>query len=273
MPVAQSLRYVIVYNYAQELKVKKYHMKKLLSGIIIFACAALVSGLTGCKTNDNLMRCPELSSAGKHHPVFLAKTQSPKTAKQTDVQAASNKPAPKGGIASLQKGIPINIQLPSNLVQDADGSDDISNTNKLLNQYSNNGVSIQRKENGQAYLHSNSLKSLLLLTSNLSKSMLHPRGYYERRYGGDGGGGRDGVAMAGGIIGLIAFIFSFIPFLDLLAIPLGIVGIILGAVGIRSHRRHLAIMGLVFGFLALLIAPLTIFFYFFASHGAFLFLL
>ena len=240
-------------------------MRKLIGGIIIFACSALISGLSGCKSNESVMKCPELSSTIKHHPVFLAKSQPVKSAKPTDIQAANSKPAPKCLLASIQKGIPVNIQLPSNLMQDADGKDNTDDANKMLAQYSNDKVSIQRKANGKVYLAAQSLKDLLRLTSNLSRSMLHPRGYYEKRYGED----REGVAVAGGIIGLIAFIFSFIPFLNLLSIPMGIVGIILGAVGIRSHRRHMAIMGLIFGFLALLIAPLTIFFYFFASHAFF----
>jgi hypothetical protein len=237
-------------------------MKKLIIGIIIFALGAAVAAITGCKTNTSLIKCPELSAAAKHHPVFLAKAQPLKSTKQSDVAAAGSKPLPQGGIAMLQKGIPVNIKLPSGLLNQGDGNDDISDANKILGQYANNGVSVQRKENGNTYFHANSFKSLMLVTSGLSKSMLHPRGYYERRYGGDGGADRDRVAVAGGVIGLVSFIFSFIPLLDLLAIPLGIAGIILGAIGIRSHRRHIAILGLVFGILALFIAPITILFLF-----------
>jgi hypothetical protein len=227
-------------------------MKKLLAGIIIFLSVAMAAALTGCKSGEGIMQCPTLSSAPKHHPVLLSKNQPLKSAKQADAQASVNKPKPTGLIASVEKGIPVSIKLPN--VLKADGND-IDSVNKVLAQYSNNKVSIQQKANGKTYLTAGSLKDLMRLTSNLSKSMIHPRGYYEQRYGE----GNGGIAVAGGILGLIAFIFAFIPFLDFLAIPLGIVAIILGAIGLRSHRRHFAIGGIVFGILALIIAPLTIF--------------
>lgn len=237
-------------------------MKKFLSGIILFTSCVIISGMSGCKSNETMIKCPELSSASKHHPVFMAKATAPKAAKQTTVQAETVKPAPKGLMASIDKGIPVNLMLPTGALMGSDGKDNLDDVNQLLNQYSNNKVSIQKKENGKTYLQAKSMKDLFALTSSLSKTMIHPRGYYERRYGTD----RDRIAVAGGVIGLIAFIFSFIPILDFLAIPMGIVGIILGAIGVRSHRRHIAIMGIVFGFLALLIAPLLGLIYYFAPH-------
>lgn len=106
-------------------------------------------------------------------------------------------------------------------------------------------------------MQAKSAKDFLTLTKNVSKE-LSPRGYYERRYGENGGDNSDRLAMVGGTLGIVSFIFSFIPFLDLIAIPLAIVAVVLSGLGLRSHRWHMAVIGLVLGILALFIAFLFI---------------
>jgi hypothetical protein len=61
---------------------------------------------------------------------------------------------------------------------------------------------------------------------------------------------------------MIGFVFSFIPILSILAIPMGLVAIILGAVGLNSGRRRMAVLGITFGVLAMLIGALFTFLYF-----------
>ena len=65
-------------------------------------------------------------------------------------------------------------------------------------------------------------------------------------------GGR--IALAGGIIGIVALVFALGPFISYGAFLLGIIAIILGAVGLRSSRRGWAIAAIVLGALAILFA-------------------
>jgi hypothetical protein len=124
-----------------------------------------------------------------------------------------------------------------------------------LGSYSANRISLQKKENGKLYVSAASLKDMLLFTKNVS-SQLRPRGYYERRYAD-----HSGMAVAAGALGTVAFVFSWFPFLDAIAIPMGLVAIILGAIGLNSNRRRMAAMGITFGALALIIGALSILFW------------
>lgn len=73
--------------------------------------------------------------------------------------------------------------------------------------------------------------------------------------------GSNGLATAGFVLGLLGLLGSWIPFLNILGIILGILGAVLAGVGLAKSKRvnagkGLAIAGIVLGVLAVLIAIL-----------------
>lgn len=71
--------------------------------------------------------------------------------------------------------------------------------------------------------------------------------------------GRNGLATAGFVLGLLGLLGSWIPLLNILAIVLGVVGAILAAVGLGKSKKAgvgkgLALAGLILGVLAVIIA-------------------
>jgi hypothetical protein len=73
--------------------------------------------------------------------------------------------------------------------------------------------------------------------------------------------GSNGLATAGFVLGLLGLLSSWIPFLNVVGIMLGIIGVVLAAVGLAKSKKvnagkGLAIAGLVLGVLAVLIAVL-----------------
>lgn len=71
--------------------------------------------------------------------------------------------------------------------------------------------------------------------------------------------GRNGLATAGIVLGLLGLLGSWIPLLNILAILLGILGAILAAIGLGKSKkagsgRGLALAGLILGVLAVIIA-------------------
>ena len=148
--------------------------------------------------------------------------------------------------------------MPSALTNQIESDQQLDDMNKLLASYSDNKVALQRNDNGKLVLHAHSVKDIFALAKNANQ----PRGYYERRYGNNGGGGdASGAAIASSIMGPISFVFAFIPVLSFAAIPLSIAAIITGAIGLRSHRHRLAAIGLTFGILGLIFSLLMSWFY------------
>jgi heme/copper-type cytochrome/quinol oxidase subunit 2 len=73
---------------------------------------------------------------------------------------------------------------------------------------------------------------------------------------------RNGLGTAGFILGLIGFLFSFIPFVGVVAWPLVIIGLVLSIIGIarassgKANNRGLAITGAVLSVIGLVICIL-----------------
>jgi hypothetical protein len=73
--------------------------------------------------------------------------------------------------------------------------------------------------------------------------------------------GSNGLATAGFVLGLLGLLSSWIPFLNIVGIILGVIGAVLAAVGLAKSKKvnagkGLAIAGLVLGALAVIIAVL-----------------
>ncbi len=125
--------------------------------------------------------------------------------------------------------------------------DELKDVNRVFVKYSADKVHLERKANGKLYLKANSANDVFKLATYLvtlkksSPAAIPP-------------GDRGGVAIAGGVIGIVALVFSLGPFVSYAAFLLGIVAIILGAIGLHSGRRGWAIVGIVLGVLAILFA-------------------
>jgi len=161
--------------------------------------------------------------------------------------------------ALVEPAMHLKIRMPNALTQNLQSDQDLDDMNKLLANYSDNKVALQRNNQGKLFLKAHSVKDIFAL----AKKAYHPRGYYERRYGNGGDGGdANGAAIASGVLGPIGFVFAFIPFLSLGAIAISIAAIITGAIGLKSHRPRMATMGLTFGILGLIISILFSWLYF-----------
>ena len=186
-------------------------------------------------------------------------------AQSTNVQP---NPAPATATASTDQDMHFKLKMPNALTQQLQSDQELADMNKVLADYSNSKVTLQRNDQGKLFLKAHSVKDIFALAKNSG----HPQGYYERRYGNGGGGGdAGGAAIAAGVMGPISFVFAFLPLLSFLAIPISIAAIITGAIGLRSHRHRLAAIGLTFGILGLIISLLMSWFYI-AFFGIFLLL-
>ncbi len=240
-------------------------MNRMNKAFYILGLAVFALALNGCKTN-NMLHCPDLASAKKTHTSIFAFNRTVKhkadgvkpaaTTAQATILDTPLTPMPKTGIiAATDQQMHFKIKMPAALDKQMQDDQDLNDMNKLLANYSNNKVSLQRNDNGKLYLKAHSLKDILTLAKNTTQ----PRGYYERRYGN--GSDPSGAAIASGVLGPIGFVFAFIPFLSFLAIPISIAAIITGAVGLRSSRHRLASIGLTFGILGLIFSILFSFLY------------
>jgi hypothetical protein len=74
----------------------------------------------------------------------------------------------------------------------------------------------------------------------------------------------NGIGTAAGVLGIVAAVLMFIPFIDYVAIILGVLAVILGGVGINRSKRlggagkGMAITGLVLGIISVAISILFI---------------
>ena len=66
-----------------------------------------------------------------------------------------------------------------------------------------------------------------------------------------------GLGLAAGILGIMAFVFAFAPYLAILALPLALAAIIMGAIGINGNRPW-AIAGIVLGAITILLFVLLL---------------
>jgi hypothetical protein len=221
-----------------------------ISGMVVF-----VLMLNGCKTNSSMMHCPDFASTKKVHTPVFAFNHNPKhkpVAVATQTAMADTTTHKTGLTAATDQEMHFKIRMPETLQKQMQDDQDLNDMNKLLANYSNNKVSLQRNDNGKLYLKAHAIKDIFALAKNTS----HPRGYYERRYGNGGSGDAGGAAIAASVLGPVSFIFAFIPFLSFAAIPIAIAAIITGAIGLRSHRHRLAAIGLTFGILGLIFSLL-----------------
>lgn len=87
----------------------------------------------------------------------------------------------------------------------------------------------------------------------------------------------NGIAVAGGVVGIVSLVIAFIPFVDWISVPGAIAAIVLGAIGLqRANRmggtsRGMAITGIVTGSIALVlvIVFVALVYSYFATHSTY----
>ena len=83
-----------------------------------------------------------------------------------------------------------------------------------------------------------------------------PPSYYPQPQYGIVAPPSNGIGTAAGVLGIIAIILSFVPYIDFAGVLLGILAIIFGAVGMGrakrmgGHGRGMAVTGLVLGIIS-----------------------
>lgn len=89
-----------------------------------------------------------------------------------------------------------------------------------------------------------------------------PYGHYQQPQMYAAGQQGNGIAIAGGVCGIVAVVLCWIPFVDYVSVILGALAIIFGTLGLRQANTHggagkgMAITGIVTGIVALVISVL-----------------
>jgi hypothetical protein len=219
---------------------KKIIYPSLLAFLLVF---------TGCKTNNHIIKCPEVFASKGHHPTWAKaphfgkhNTSGPNTANTVAEPRVKNE-----GVASASSEISsYELKLPR-IAAGKMNDDELGGVNNVFVKYSSDKVHLERRANGKIYLKANSARDVLKLAFSLAAlKKANPAALAP--------GDRGGIALAGGIIGIIALILSLGPFVSYGAFVLGIIAIVLGVVGLGSSRPGWAIAGIVLGVLAILFA-------------------
>jgi hypothetical protein len=221
-----------------------------MKSIIYTSLLAVLLALAGCKTNNNVMKCPDVFASRGHHATWAKaprfgehNTASPKSTanvvapihqKSEPVASTSNE------VSSYELKIP---RIASGKMNE----DELAGVNTVFEKYSTDKVHLERRANGKVYLKANSAKDVLKLAMTLATlKKTNPAALPP--------GDRGRIALAGGIIGIVAIVLSLGPFISYGAFLLGIIAIILGVVGLGSSRPGWAIAAIVLGVLAVLFA-------------------
>ena len=222
--------------------------------------ALLLLALNSCK-QTSVLHCPDLAGVGKQHTIMASGAHyvpHSGNSKSADHVIRANTTHTFSDTALLaSESMHFRIKMPDALTKNMQNDQELADMNKMLATYSNNKMALQRNEHGKIFLRTHSVKDIFALAKNTSQ----PRGYYERRTGTGGGGDAAGSAIASAVLGPIGFVCAFLPFLSIAAIPISIAAIITGAIGLRSHRKGLAITGLTFGILGLILGIFFTWFY------------
>jgi len=216
--------------------------KTFYTPVLVFLIA-----FAGCKTNHSL-KCPDLVMTKSHHPNWAKAAHTKHIS--VSVPSMDNKKITaeqnSALASSANEPTPLELKIPRFAIAKL-SKDEVQGVNNVFEKYSANSVKMERNANGKLYLKANSNKDVIKLIKTLAAlKKTDPAAAY-----GDTGGN---IALAGGIIGIIAIVLALGPFVSYGAFILGIIAIVLGVVGLRSGRRGWAIAGIVLGVLAILFA-------------------
>jgi hypothetical protein len=210
---------------------------------------ALLLIFTGCK-NSHVLKCPDVSAGSIHHSSWARAPH----ARPINVVTAHNETnkvaAPKAkeeAVATTSNEVqPYQLKLPR-IAAGKMNDDELESVNGTFAKYSNDKVHLERNDNGRIYLKAKSATDIFKLATTLAAlKKANPAALPPGDYGR--------VALAGGVIGIVAIVLALGPFVSYGAFLLGLIAIILGAVGLHSSRPGWAITGIVLGVLAILLA-------------------
>ncbi len=209
---------------------------------------AILIAFTGCK-NTNLLKCPSVSSAKSHHEGWAMHRQHHEhnTAnKQVEVNHLVVAKEKNEAVAPTTTNAEssFKIKIPR-MVTHKLSEQELQSANEVFTEYSQNKVKIEKDEKGKLYLKADSKEDFFALAKTLISV---------KKTSAAASGGTGGLAIAGGILGIIAIILSLGPYVSYSAFLLGLLALIFGIIGLSSSRRGWAITGIVLGVLAILFA-------------------
>lgn len=247
----------------------KKHLHLLIAGIAI---AIVMVNLQSCTSYRGIASKPDghnhyrpdfasLRIIKHHHNDHLkAKTDNTSTAANTIATPAepAKKPAPKF-IAQVTGDAPFKARVPNIITKDMD-DDQMQKANEVLAKYSNHKVSLSKNARGKVFLKADSRKDFVKLTRTLIKESKSAAPMSDEA--------RDILALVGGILGIVSIGLCLIPYVDYISIPAGVAGIVLGALGLHSERRHKwALLGIILGAIGVFLALVFIILYLYLLFG------
>jgi hypothetical protein len=219
-------------------------MKKIL----YTSSLALLLIFSGCK-NSQVLKCPDIASGKSHHPIwakaaYKKQHSEPTVKKETPKATAANEKIASTATASTEISA-YQVKIPR-IATGKLNEEELNGLSDMFERYSDNKVKLERDEKGKLYLKAQKATDIFKLAKTLMAFKKNPAALPP------GDAGR--IALAGGIIGIVAIVLALGPYVGFAAFLLGLIAIILGAVGLFSSRRGWAIAGIVLGVLAILIA-------------------
>lgn len=229
---------------------------------VTIASLCLLLALDSCNTSR--MNCPGFSAkksthskgGGNGYAYMRHKKEKNKLKTETATTTPKGNENSGGGLFALGGGKEkaFEFKLPKSMAINAK-DEEIAAADEIFKKQSNNKVQLV-KENNKLILKAKSKKEVQkLILKQLKQQFKKPK--YASTSAVAAGGGSSGLALASGIIGIIAFVFAFGPYVGFLGLALGIVALILGIVSAGSSPW--ATVGIILGALAILISILFLF--------------
>jgi hypothetical protein len=226
----------------------------LLTIFILQSCSSHHGITSTARLRDSSHHLMMTRAKGNHQPVIAKSNaeKAPADATATTPEPAGKTPARKL-IAQLTGDAPMQATVPERAIHGMD-DDKMGKVNEVLAKYSNHKVSISKTSGGKVVLKADSRKQFFKLVKTLAAIKKSSAPIDDNT--------RNILGLVGGICGIVAIGLCAFPFVDFISIPAGVGGIVLGALGLHSDRRHkMALLGIILGSVGLLLAIITIVLY------------
>lgn len=222
-----------------------YFQKHTFMKIFYFLCFAFFAAslLNSCSTTGGSTKCPNMASRHIQHPALAHRNYSlpkqSKTTAQKDDGQTIRKQYQAPILAFLKQELPVNTQLPAYMQSEIEASGNFEKVNDALSKYSNNKVFLARNNEGKMIVKATEFKALAKVTQQI---------VFKKPAQRMSDTARDVLALVGGILGIVSISTSWIPFFNFLSIFIGVGGLVLGILGLKSeNRRKWALLGIILG--------------------------
>ena len=178
--------------------------------IVYTTSIAILLVIAGCKTNNHVMKCPEVFASKGHHQMWVKAPhfgEHNTSATKATVNNATPVETKKEGAASSAHEIsPYELKIP-HIASGKLNESELEGVNTVFEKYSSDKVHLERKANGKLYIKANSAMDVLKLATSLASIKKHnPAALPE--------GDASRIALAGGIIGIVAIVLALGPFIS-----------------------------------------------------------